>query len=141
MKTFEEYLDEGTAKKQSPDISRANALRKEAETSYTVLSEFIEKIGAKDENANYIIKNAYDIIMEIIRERMLIEGYNTTGKGAHEAEVAYLRRLKCKEMDIAFADQLRYFRNGILYYGKSFDKEYAEKVLDYLKKMYALLKK
>ena len=31
--------------------------------------------------------------------------------------------------------QLRYFRNGILYYGKTFDSEYAEKVIDFTKKI------
>ena len=39
-----------------------------------------------------------------------------------------------------FTNDLRYFRNGILYYGKSFDKEYGEKVLDFLNKTYPKLK-
>lgn len=43
--------------------------------------------------------------------------------------------------DVDFANDLRYFRNGIMYYGKKFDRAYAEKVLVFLKKTYPLLKK
>ncbi|MBT4434019.1 hypothetical protein HOD05_02260, partial [Candidatus Woesearchaeota archaeon] len=43
------------------------------------------------------------------------------------------------DSEIDFADQLRYFRNGILYYGKTFDEEYAHKVIDFLEKVYLVL--
>ena len=71
---------------------------------------------------------------------MLFEGYNAAGFGAHEAEVSYLRKLGFSEKDIQFADQLRYFRNGILYYGTTLDKEYAEKIIEFTKKIYPKLK-
>ena len=136
LKKFHEFIEEGIVVKQSPDRSRANSLLKESKNSYIVLKGIIQKIGIKDNNANYIIKNTYDIIMEIIRAKMFFQGYNSSGKGAHEAEVAYLRELGFKETEVKFANQLRYFRNGILYYGKNFDKEYAEKALDFLEKIY-----
>ena len=119
LKNFGEYLKEGIAIKRSPDISRAKALFKEAEKSYNIIKVLNDKIGLDNKNANYFIKNSYDIIMELIRAVMLFEGYSTSGKGAHEAEVSYLREIGFKEIDIAFADKLRYFRNGILYYGKA----------------------
>ena len=139
MKLFEEYIEDGVVKVQSPDFSRAKSLKKEAETSYKVLKEIIKTIGITSTNSNYIIKNAYDIIMELIRARMLKEGFNSVGKGAHEAEVAYLKKIGFKDSEIDFADQLRYFRNGILYYGKTFDEEYAHKVIDFLEKVYLVL--
>lgn len=71
---------------------------------------------------------------------MLEQGFNASGRGAHEAEVAYLRKLGIKESIIQFADQLRYFRNRIMYYGKEFDSEYAEKVFLFLKNIYEKLK-
>ncbi len=40
---------------------------------------------------------------------------------------------------IEFADRLRYYRNGILYYGKSFDAAYARKVLRFLEELRKLL--
>ena len=91
-------------------------------------------------NANNFVKPCYDILMEMIRAKMLLDGYNASGHGAHEAEVSYLRLLGFNEKDIQFADQLRYFRNGILYYGTILDKEYAELVVDFTKKKYSTLK-
>ena len=78
--------------------------------------------------------------MELIRAKMLLKGYNTSGLGAHEAEVSYLRVLGFNENDVQFADRLRYFRNGMLYYGTILDEEYAKKVLEFTKKIYSRLK-
>lgn len=136
MKLFEEYLREGIVKKQTSDLSRAKSLIKEAEESYNILTWIIEKIGLNDKNANYIIKNCYDIIMELIRARMFLDGFSSSGIGAHESEVSYLKEIGFKDTEVEFVDQLRYFRNGILYYGKSFDKGYAKKVLVFLDKIY-----
>jgi len=113
---------------------------KEAEQNYNYLLELIEKIGIKNENANDYIKNCHDIIMELIRAEMLSDGYNASGYGAHEAEVSYLRILGFKEKDVQFADQIRFFRNGMLYYGTILDKEYAEKVISFTKENYLKLK-
>lgn len=66
---------------------------------------------------------------------MFTNGYNTNGQGAHEAEVAYTKIIGLNEKETQFIDQLRYFRNGILYYGKTLDKEYAEKVIEFMKKI------
>lgn len=140
MKLFEEFLEDGIAKVQSSDFSRSKSLRKEAVGSYDILKQLIKSIGMNDKNANYIVKNVYDIIMELIRAKMFADGYNTSGKGAHEAEVAYLRKLGFSDKDVEFADQLRFYRNGILYYGKKFDTEYADKVLEFLEKIYKKLK-
>lgn len=135
IRKFEEYIEENIVKFQSPDKARASNLKNESEQAEIFLKEIIEKVGIKDQNANTIIKIAYDIIMERIRAEMLIKGYNATGQGAHEAEVAYLRELNFQEKQIQFCDQLRYFRNGIMCYGKSYNKEYAEKTINILKEI------
>lgn len=140
IRSFKSFIKEGIVKKQAPDISRANFLIKESEKSYLWLNKIINCIKLNDENANTIIKLCYDIIMESIRAKMLMKGFNSSGKGAHEAEVAYLREINFNENDVQFIDQLRYFRNGILYYGKIFDKEYAKKVLGFLNKAKQKLK-
>ncbi len=140
LRFFSEYIADGIVKKQSPDIPRSESLVKEAEISYSVLMEHVEKLGISDRNANHIVKNSYDIIMESVRSKMLLNGFGSAGTGAHEAEVAYLRELGFNQADIEFTNQLRYFRNGITYYGKSFDAEYAKKVVEFLKRMYTLLR-
>ncbi|MBU0957256.1 MAG: hypothetical protein KKF56_00440 [Nanoarchaeota archaeon] len=140
LKKFQEFLEEETVKKQFPDKQRAKDLIDDSNKGYKSLMEFINKIGLTDTNANTMLKESYDVIMGLIRAKMLIMGFSAIGAGAHEAEVSYLRELKFPESDIEFLNQLRYFRNGIMYYGKRFEKDYAEKVIDFMKSTTTKLK-
>ena len=140
LKIFDEFIRQGIVKKQSPDKSRAEFLAKEAEISFDGLKERIKIIGINNKNANSIIKDCYDILTELIRAKMLLKGYNASGSGAHESEISYLRNLGFKENDVLFADQMRFFRNGMLYYGTILDKVYAEKVVLFTKEKYSELK-
>lgn len=140
LKDFDEFLKEGIVRKRTPDMPRARSLIEEAEKRNKFLNEILNKIGLLDENANYFIENSYDILIELIRAKLLIDGFSSSGKGAHEAEVSYMRKLNFPESDVGFMNDLRYFRNGILYYGKNFDKEYGKKVLSFLKKIHPKLK-
>ena len=139
VKGFNEFIKNRIVKLQTPDKSRAEFLIKEAENSYRLLLELIKKIKLDDDNANMFVKSCYDILMELIRAKMLLEGYNASGFGAHEAEVSYLRALQFSENDVQFADQIRFFRNGMLYYGTALDKEYAVKVIEFTKRVYPRL--
>lgn len=141
LKIFKEYESEGIAKKVTPDNERARNLISESDRKKISLNEQIEKIGIKDENANDYIENCYDIIIYLLRAKMYQDGYTTSGQGAHEAEVAYMRILKIPEKEVQFMNQLRYYRNGILYYGTRMDKEYAEKVIEYTNKIIPKIKK
>jgi len=140
IKNFKEFIKNGIVKKQSKDKSRAKFLSQSAEQDYKSLIEQIEKLGVKDSNANLTVNNCYDLLMKLTRAKLYLEGYNASGFKAHEAEVSYLRELKFKETEVQFANQLRYFRNGILYYGTIIDAEYAEKVIEFTKKIYIKLK-
>lgn len=135
MKDFEYYLKQGIAKKQSINVSRAKDLIYEADRKFNQIKRIINKIGIDSDNANDIIEGICDIILGLTRAKMFLKGFGASGKGAHEAEVAFLKILDFEEQEIEFINKLRYFRNGILYYGKRFDKEYAEKVLDFLNKI------
>lgn len=140
LKKFEEFLEKGIVNKRTPDILRAKSLIKEVENRTKFIKEAQEKIKISEQNANYFIENAYDVLIELIRAKLLIDGFKSSGEGAHEAEVSYLRNLHFPEPDIRFMNGLRYHRNGIKYYGKNFDKIYAEKVLDFLYQLYPKLK-
>src|SRR3989339_1865368 len=141
IRRFDEFIKENIVKKQSIDRSRAEFLIKESEKEYGSLSNMIEKLKVDDDNANIFVKFCYDILMELIRAKMLLEGYNASGFGAHEAEVSYMRILGFNENDVQFANQLRFFRNGMIYYGTILDTEYAEKVIEFTKRIYLKLKK
>ncbi|GAJ05982.1 unnamed protein product, partial [marine sediment metagenome] len=97
--------------------------------------------GLNDENANYFIENSYDTLIELIRAKLFIDGFRSSGEGAHGAEISYMKNLGFSEEDIRFMNDLRYYRNGILYYGENFDADYASKVLLFLKEIYPRLVK
>ena len=75
IRDFREFINESIVKKQNPNKSRANFLIKESERSYKLLFEMIEKMKVNDDNANMFVRLCYDILMEIIRAKMLVEGY------------------------------------------------------------------
>ena len=139
IRNFSEFVSEGVVKKQFPDKPRAEFLNKESAQAEAFLDKIVDKFGITPENANTIIKESYDILMSVIMARMLLRGYNSSGQGAHEAEVSYLREIGVTELDVQLADQLRYFRNGIMYYGKSMDFDYARKAMALMKKLKAAL--
>lgn len=136
---FEKYVEKNIIKKCSPDKQRAKFLINESALSMKAVKEHVEKVGIKDSNANLVIKNCYDIIMELVRAKLLLDGYSSSGRFAHEAEVSYLKKLDFLDKDILFLNDLRYFRNSATYYGKILDKGYAEKVFVFLKKIYPIL--
>lgn len=139
-KEFQYYLGKGIIRKSSKDKSRAEFLKKESEISLKGLKERIRVMGINDLNSNSIIKDCYDIVMEMIRAKLLLEGYASSGSYAHEAEISYLKKLEFPESQISFLNELRYFRNSVTYYGKILDIEYAQKVFTFLKKIMPRLK-
>ncbi len=140
MMFFEKFIDLGIVKKQSPDIQRAESLIFESERKIRQIKRIIEKIGVDKEDANDLIEGCFDSIMYVIRAIMLIQGFSASGNGAHEAEVYFLKNLHFKEDEIEFMNKLRYFRNGIMYYGKIFEEEYALKVIAFTDKTISKLK-
>ena len=137
---FEYYVSKGIIRKISPDKPRAEFLIKESEISFEGLKERVKVMGINDKNANSIIKDCYDIIMEKTRAKLFLKGYSSFGNHAHEAEISYLRNLDFPDNEISFLNELRYFRNSIVYYGKLLDAEYAEKVFSFIKKVIPRLK-
>lgn len=139
LKQFEEYVNEGIARKETPDPQRAKNLINESARKMRSLQQNLEKVGIDADNTNDYVEYCYDTLMLLVRAKLYSDGYSTCGAGAHEAEVAYLRNLDIKESNIRFLDQLRYFRNGILYYGKLVDADYAEEVIQFTKKLHPKL--
>ncbi len=134
-KEFDYYLNKGIIRKVSPDKSRAEFLINESNLSLEGLNERVRIIGINEKNANSIIKDCYDILMELVRAKLLLKGYSSSGNYAHEAEISYLKEIGFIEKDISFFNELRYFRNSITYYGKILNKEYAQKVFYFLIKV------
>jgi len=141
LREFKYYLDKGIVKKRSIDLSRANFLKKEAQLSFEGLLERVELIGINKKNSNSIIKDCYDILSEVIRSKMNLLGYSASGQGAHESEISFSRKFIERENDVQFLNKLRYFRNGMIYYGSILDIEYAQKVFIFTKRIYLIITK
>ncbi len=129
---FNYYLNEKIVKKQSPNIPRAEFLIKETQKSFIGLKNRVEKLGIDEFNANSVIKDIHDIIIEKIRAKLLLDGYNASGNFAHEAEVAYMKNLSFSDFEVSFVNELRQARNGINYYGKLYEKDYAKSCYEFL---------
>ena len=136
-RSFEEYLSTGVVKRITPDKPRARALIKEAEEKKKFFELVLTKLTPAQITPNFIIDTCYDILIELIRAKMLTAGY--ASDKSHEAEVAYLRKINTAEKDVTFMNELRYYRNGIKYYGKRLDLEYAQKVLTFTQEKYTQL--
>ncbi|MBI2106445.1 hypothetical protein HYT57_00520 [Candidatus Woesearchaeota archaeon] len=135
LKKFEEFVSLKIVKKQSSDKERAKNLIAEAEDKLKFFEKLKDRLSFGELNPNYTVETCYDILIELLRAKLIREGYKTD---SHEAEVSYLRDIGFQESEVLFMNQLRYFRNGIKYYGKIFDEEYAKKVEKFL---YSSLKK
>lgn len=138
---FEDYLGTGVIRKIKKDNQKAEFLVKESEASFRGLTKRLNQMGVEEDTVNSIIKDCYDILMELIRAKLFLDGYSSSGNFSHEAEISYLKKLNFDENKIRFFNELRYNRNSINYYGKILDKEYAEKVINFTKKIYPILKK
>jgi hypothetical protein len=137
MKRFEEYVDLGVVKKQTPNIYRADSLVFEAKLKKKFLEQVVSRTPWKEIYPNFIIDSCYDIILELIRAKLFVEGYKTD---SHEAEVSFALNFLPVEL-VMFIDELRYFRNRIKYYGKIMDRDYSKKVLHFTRKIYPMLHK
>jgi hypothetical protein len=127
LREFSEFIEKKIVERRTPNLFGADSLVKESEKKRRFLDTLAQKIGVSNENANQFIEISYDTLIGLIRGKMFIEGYYSKGEGAHEAEVSFMKHLGFDEDDVRFMNDLRYFRNGILYYGKQFDKDYEKK--------------
>ena len=139
-KKFEEYVERKIIRKCTINKPRAKFLISEAEKTFRGLNKRVEAMGIDEDNANSIIKDCYDIIMELTRAKLLLDGYCSAGQFAHEAEISYLKKHEFSDNEVSFINDLRYFRNSITYYGKILSVEYAKQVVDFIKKIYPKLK-
>jgi len=139
MKPFSYFVSKGIVKKQSPNKPRAISLLEEAETKHAFIETALTSIAQEKMSPNFIVDYSYDVLMELIRAALFNKGYNAGN--SHEAEVSYAPILGLSPSNAEFLDELRYYRNGIKYYGAMHTKDYAHKVLTFMRTHYPFLKK
>ena len=123
--------------KIQPDIERAKSimnLLKERE-------KIIETLINTDFPAT-ILENYYEIIKELITSIMYIDGFKTTGEGAHIEAIDHLKNYsEFSEYELYIINELRKNRHGSQYYGKIPNPEFIEENKSDFKKIIEKLKK
>jgi hypothetical protein len=76
LKGFEEFLYNGVVKKQSVDGDRARNLILESKDKYIFFKKVKMSIGVEELNSNYVVETCYDILIELLRAKVLLDGYN-----------------------------------------------------------------
>lgn len=122
---FKHYLEKKIVNKKSPDFSRAEFLITESKKSLEGLKKRVEIMGIDEYSAHSIIKDVYEVLMQSLRAQMMLNGLYASGNYAHESEVAYMQEMGFSEKEIFFVNSLRSSRNGITYYGKVYELDYA----------------
>jgi hypothetical protein len=133
MKAFREFLAQGMIKEREKDEARARNLIKSAEKRKSVMEKYLP---LNEETTVQIIEESYDVIREMLEAKLCKEGYKSYN---HEAVIAYLSELGFSQEEVLFVDRLREIRHGTKYYGKNVSIEYAQKVRNFLERIYEKL--
>lgn len=107
--------------KVSPDKEKAQSIMKMAESR----KKFLEKIE-NTEFATILAENYYEIIKELCTAIILVDGYKTTGEGAHKELIDYMKNYGLHEPEISIMQDLRNKRNKSSYEGKQIESIYIE---------------
>jgi|SRR3989344_4113398 len=129
---FQDFIEQGKARKGSPDISKVKSL---LETSNNHLL-FLENQKINEVSAGSILTTYYGALREIVEAICLKEGFKVY---SHEAFTYFLKEKNEDIIAIKF-DNLRKLRNSINYYGEKISYKEAEYAKEEALKLIRLLK-
>jgi|SRR3989338_4538382 len=110
MRSWNDYVKDGTIRKTMPNKGRIKTLINMANVRIDVIS----KIKIDEQNASVIFTNYYDSLREICEAVALLNGYKIY---FHEATGLFLKEILNEESFFARFDKYRTMRNGVHYYG------------------------
>ncbi len=106
--------------KITPDMQKARALVNMA----GITLERLEKTNISEYPSNTLV-DYYDIIHKLLEAIALKEGTKAKGEGAHQELIDYAaKQLKLDEQTRQFLQQLRDYRNRVLYEGFMIQKNF-----------------
>ncbi len=123
---FQDCINEGSTKKQTPDKARANSLIVTAKERISLIKEINEK------NCNFVFEDYYISIMEILQAICFSKGLNVLN---HICLGYYIKdELKREDLYKIF-DNIRFKRNSLTYYGNRMDFATAKDAIEKSKKI------
>ena len=120
----------------TPDKEKAKSIMKMVETSL----DMIISINSKKFPSN-IVKEYYEVLRELASVVLLLDGFKTTGEGAHKRLIEYLASNynQLTEYDVSLLEELRTVRNKIAYEGFFVTEDYLKRnkaaMLEIIKKL------
>jgi len=124
--SWEDCINNNSARKITPDISRANSLIETAKERISLITEINEK------NCNFVFEDYYTSVLEILQALAFKKGFNILN---HLCIGYFLRDFLKKEEMYRLFNSLRYKRNSLTYYGTKMDFEIAKQAIENCKKI------
>ncbi|MCK5023085.1 MAG: hypothetical protein KAS04_02840 [Candidatus Aenigmarchaeota archaeon] len=124
--SWDECIENNSAKEVSPDIGRANSLIETAEERVNIIKEIDEK------NCNFVFEDYYTSLLELLQALVVKRGYKILN---HLCLGYYLRDILKRDDLYRVFDDLRYKRNSLTYYGNRMDFETAKQAIERCKKI------
>ena len=129
---FQDFIEQGKARKGSPDISKVKSLLETSNNHFL----FLENQKINEVSAGSILTTYYEALREIVEAICLKEGFKVY---SHEAFTYFLKEKNEDIIAIKF-DNLRKLRNSINYYGEKISYKEAEYAKEEALKLIRLLK-
>ena len=129
-------MEEGLIK-ITPSKEKAQSILKMVDTTI----EMIKVIDIAKFSSN-VTKEYYDVIRELLSVILILDGYKTSGEGAHKKLIEYIQEnyKEFNEYEVSLLDDLRIKRNKIAYDGFFVDKDYIERKIDDIQKIIEKIK-
>jgi len=117
-------------RKITPNPEKARSILK-------MVDESIKMVESLDpiKFTSHVVKGYYEVIRELISVIALMEGYTTTGEGAHKDLIDFITK-EYNEIDkheSILIDDLRVIRNRVSYDGFFVKPDYLERKRPYIK--------
>lgn len=124
---FENYLNNGKAKRKTPDISESKSLIQKAEKRI----KFLRPLN--DETSSLFFEDVYEAARESAQALMSLKGFKPY---SYEATISFLRdyyKDRFSEAEIFEFDRFRMLRGNSVYRAQDVSKEDALKCLEFAK--------
>jgi uncharacterized protein (UPF0332 family) len=129
--SWNDCLENNSARKTSPDIKRAESLIETAGERIKLIKEVNEK------NCNFVFEDYYTSLLELMQATTFKKGLNILN---HVCLGYYLRDILKREDLYQIFDDLRYKRNSLTYYGSRMEFETAKQAIDRCKRLISEVK-
>lgn len=126
------------------ELIRITPDKEKAKSMLQMVEKTLDLIASIDQAQfpSHVTKEYYEVVRKLLSVILLLDGYKTTGEGAHRKMIEYieLHYSEFDRADISLIDELRIVRNKISYDGFFVKEDYIQRKKLHIQKIIALLK-